>query len=133
MPRTLAGCGFRQRLRNGYIPANLEWDHYVEEYFAMQRFAQIGLYFFFSSELSYSPASPQVTASRVFHVHSSDRQKPLAKPVFIGENIGVCLSQDSPQHPRKRSTDWPVKRRFRVRLNGADHQWGKDPPKEVVG
>ena len=21
----------------------------------------------------------------------------------------------------------------RVRLNGADHQWGKDPPKEVVG
>src|SRR5215831_1493370 len=80
----------------------------------MQRFAQIGLYFFFSSELSYSPASPQVTASRVFHVHSSDRQKPLAKPVFIGENIGVCLSQDSPHHPRKRSTDWPVKRRYRT-------------------
>src|SRR5215471_19996847 len=79
----------------------------------MQRFAQIGLYFFFSSELSYSPAFPQVTASRVFHVHSSDRQKPLAKPVFIGENIGVCLSQDSPHHPRKRSTDWPVKRRYR--------------------
>src|SRR5262249_53592442 len=79
----------------------------------MQRFAQIGLYFFFSSELSYSPASPQVTASRVFHVHSSDRQKPLAKPVFIGENIGVCLSQDSPHHLRKRSTDWPVKRRYR--------------------
>ena len=26
-----------------------------------------------------------------------------------------------------------VKRGFRVRLNGADHQWGKDPPKEVVG
>ena len=26
-----------------------------------------------------------------------------------------------------------AKRRFRVRLNGADHQWGKDPPKEVVG
>jgi hypothetical protein len=25
------------------------------------------------------------------------------------------------------------KRRSRVRLNGADHQWGKDPPKEVVG
>jgi hypothetical protein len=25
------------------------------------------------------------------------------------------------------------KRRYRVRLNGADHQWGKDPPKEVVG
>jgi hypothetical protein len=24
-------------------------------------------------------------------------------------------------------------RRYRVRLNGADHQWGKDPPKEVVG
>jgi hypothetical protein len=24
-------------------------------------------------------------------------------------------------------------RRFWVRLNGADHQWGKDPPKEVVG
>ena len=23
--------------------------------------------------------------------------------------------------------------RFEVRLNGADHQWGKDPPKEVVG
>jgi hypothetical protein len=23
--------------------------------------------------------------------------------------------------------------RYRVRLNGADHQWGKDPPKEVVG
>jgi len=22
---------------------------------------------------------------------------------------------------------------YRVRLNGADHQWGKDPPKEVVG
>jgi hypothetical protein len=22
---------------------------------------------------------------------------------------------------------------FWVRLNGADHQWGKDPPKEVVG
>src|SRR5262249_15833746 len=83
------------------------------EYFTMQRFAQIGLYFFFSSELSYSPASPQVTASRVFHVHSSDRQKPLAKPVFIGENIGVCLSQDSPHHLRKRSTDWPVKRRYR--------------------
>src|SRR5215467_8975491 len=67
----------------------------------MQRFAQIGLYFFFSSELSYSPASPQVTASRVFHVHSSDRQKPLAEPVFIGENIGVCLSQDSPHQPGK--------------------------------
>src|SRR5215831_18960991 len=83
----------------------------------MQRFAQIGLYFFFSSELSYSPASPQVTASRVFHVHSSDRQKPLAKPVFIGENIGVCLSQDSPHHLRKRSTDWPVKRRYR-KLHG---------------
>src|SRR5215471_17024904 len=79
----------------------------------MQRFAQIGLYFFFSSELSYSPESPQVTASRVFHVHSPDRQKPLAKPVFIGENIGVCLSQDPPNHPRKRSTDWPVKRRCR--------------------
>src|SRR6516162_9786761 len=79
----------------------------------MQRHGKIGLYFFFSSELSYSPASPQVTASRVFHVHSSDRQKPLARPVFIGENIGVCLSQDSPQHPRKRSTDWPVKRVYR--------------------
>jgi hypothetical protein len=26
-----------------------------------------------------------------------------------------------------------AKRRFWVRLNGADHQWGKDPPKEVVG
>jgi hypothetical protein len=26
-----------------------------------------------------------------------------------------------------------AKRRYRVRLNGADHQWGKDPPKEVVG
>ena len=25
------------------------------------------------------------------------------------------------------------KRVYRVRLNGADHQWGKDPPKEVVG
>ena len=24
-------------------------------------------------------------------------------------------------------------RRYRVRLNGVDHQWGKDPPKEVVG
>src|SRR5215470_16908930 len=80
----------------------------------MQRFAQIGLHFFFSSELSYSPVSPQVTASRVFHVHSSDRQKPLAKPVFIGENIGVCLSQDSPHHLRKRITDWPVKRRYRT-------------------
>jgi hypothetical protein len=22
---------------------------------------------------------------------------------------------------------------FRVRLNSANHQWGKDPPKEVVG
>src|SRR5262249_6617810 len=33
----------------GYIPANLEWDHYLEEYFTMQKFAQIGLYFFFSS------------------------------------------------------------------------------------
>jgi hypothetical protein len=22
---------------------------------------------------------------------------------------------------------------YRVRLNGAGHQWGKDPPKEVVG
>jgi hypothetical protein len=22
---------------------------------------------------------------------------------------------------------------FSVRPNGADHQWGKDPPKEVVG
>ena len=93
------------------IPANPELDHYTEEYFTMQRQGKIGLYFFFSSELSYSPASPQVTASRVFHVHSSDRQKPLAKPIFIGENIGVCLSQDPPNHPRKRSTDWPVKRR----------------------
>jgi len=36
----------------------------------------------------------------------------------------------------------PVNRRVRitvlkwgygVRLNGADHQWGKNPPKEVVG
>jgi hypothetical protein len=26
-----------------------------------------------------------------------------------------------------------LKRRYRVRLNGANHQWGKDPPKEVVG
>jgi len=25
------------------------------------------------------------------------------------------------------------KRPCGVRLNGADHQWGKDPPKEVVG
>jgi hypothetical protein len=25
------------------------------------------------------------------------------------------------------------KRGYRVRLKGADHQWGKDPPKEVVG
>jgi len=24
-------------------------------------------------------------------------------------------------------------RGYQVRLNGADHQWGKDPPKEVVG
>ena len=28
---------------------------------------------------------------------------------------------------------WKAKRHYRVRLNGADHQWGKDPPKEVVG
>jgi hypothetical protein len=28
---------------------------------------------------------------------------------------------------------WPVKRHYRVRLNSANHQWGKDPPKEVVG
>jgi len=26
-----------------------------------------------------------------------------------------------------------VKWRYRVRLNGADHQWGKEPLKEVVG
>ena len=26
-----------------------------------------------------------------------------------------------------------VSRDFSVRPNGADHQWGKDPPKEVVG
>jgi len=26
-----------------------------------------------------------------------------------------------------------AKRRYRVRLNSANHQWGKDPPKEVVG
>jgi len=26
-----------------------------------------------------------------------------------------------------------IKLGFRVRLNSADHQWGKDPPKEVVG
>jgi hypothetical protein len=26
-----------------------------------------------------------------------------------------------------------VKWGYRVRLNGADHQWGKDPLKEVVG
>jgi hypothetical protein len=71
--------------------------------------ARSGLNFFFSSELSYSSASPQVTASRVFHVHPSDRQKSLAKPVFIGENIHVCLSQDSPHHPRKIRTHWPVK------------------------
>jgi hypothetical protein len=25
------------------------------------------------------------------------------------------------------------RRGYRVRLNGEDHQWGKDPPKEVVG
>jgi hypothetical protein len=25
------------------------------------------------------------------------------------------------------------KRGYRVCFNGADHQWGKDPPKEVVG
>ena len=25
------------------------------------------------------------------------------------------------------------KRHYRVRLNGADHQWGKDPLREVVG
>jgi hypothetical protein len=25
------------------------------------------------------------------------------------------------------------KRGYRVRLNSANHQWGKDPPKEVVG
>ena len=24
-------------------------------------------------------------------------------------------------------------RHYRVRLNSANHQWGKDPPKEVVG
>jgi hypothetical protein len=31
--------------------------------------------------------------------------------------------------------DWkgPDKWEYRVRLDGADHQWGKDPPKEVVG
>jgi hypothetical protein len=31
---------------------------------------------------------------------------------------------------------WPVavgKRGYRVRLKGVNHQWGKDPPKEVVG
>jgi hypothetical protein len=78
----------------------------------MQRLGWIGLYFFFSSELSYSPVPPQVTASKVFHVHSSDRQKPLAKPVFIGENIGASLPQDPPNHPRKRSSEWPVKRAY---------------------
>jgi hypothetical protein len=25
------------------------------------------------------------------------------------------------------------RRGYRVRLNSANHQWGKDPPKEVVG
>ena len=32
-----------------------------------------------------------------------------------------------------RSEGDPVRWYYRVRLNGADHQWGKDPPKEVVG
>src|SRR5262249_8723078 len=94
------------------------------------RLAQIRLYFFFSSELSYSPASPQVTASRVFHVHSSDRQKPLAKPVFIGENIGVCLSQDSPHHPRNRSTDWPVKRRYEAPCGRGAHVSDRLPKRQ---
>jgi len=44
----------------GNIPANPECVHYTEEYFTMQKYGWIGLKFFFSSELSYSPASPQV-------------------------------------------------------------------------
>ena len=31
------------------------------------------------------------------------------------------------------AADVPSKCGSRVRLNGAGHQWGKDPPKEVVG
>jgi hypothetical protein len=31
------------------------------------------------------------------------------------------------------SRDWPDMWAYRVRLNGEDYQWGKDPPKEVVG
>ena len=37
---------------------------------------------------------------------------------------------------RRESEHSPItvlKRGYRVRLNGADHQWGKDPHKEVVG
>jgi len=40
----------------------------------------------------------------------------------LGTSIGDLI-QPSPDE----------KWHFGVRLNGADHQWGKNPPKEVVG
>jgi len=57
--------------------------------------------------------------------------KPVGKPDALighvrfderGWETGRRLSVSARAHPR-----------LYVRLNGVDHQWGKDPPKEVVG
>ena len=47
--------------------------------------------------------------------------------------LGPGRSEQMVGHPDKPTLDVDDIRGYRVRLNGADHQWGKDPPKEVVG
>jgi hypothetical protein len=60
-------------------------------------------------------------------------------PVWaIPDNGVVHLSRDGttpamPSHLRASDPSLDPKRACRVHLNGADHQWGKDPLKEVVG
>ena len=54
----------------------------------------------------------------------------------VGNPEGIHMSVEWPLLRSARFRRTPVvavKRRYRVRLNGAGHQWGKDPPKEVVG
>jgi hypothetical protein len=61
-------------------------------------------------------------------VGESPRKTSEHIPLEMGTDVGTASPRRSGQVPVL-----SAKRRYRVRLNGADHQWGKDPLKEVVG
>jgi len=97
----------------------------------------------FGERCAAGPAGGAAWSRRIFQPPVGDTRREWyqvwrdAQPAPVFCVLNACRFPPGwPAHHRRAASlaaDAPSKCGSRVRLNGAGHQWGKDPPKEVVG